>query len=83
MLRTLRTGMNRRTNGQDAQAAGSDGPLTERLGPAPPLSDGPRAEERFAEIAGALPAALREGPARSLLLALADHSPFLWSLAAR
>ncbi|GEO97997.1 bifunctional [glutamine synthetase] adenylyltransferase/[glutamine synthetase]-adenylyl-L-tyrosine phosphorylase [Methylobacterium haplocladii] len=58
-------------------------PLSARLGAAPPLSDPDEAEERFSTIAEALPATLRTGRPRDLLLALADHSTFLWTLASR
>ncbi|GJE54249.1 MULTISPECIES: bifunctional [glutamine synthetase] adenylyltransferase/[glutamine synthetase]-adenylyl-L-tyrosine phosphorylase [Methylobacterium] len=57
--------------------------LIARLGAIPPPSNPDEAEARFATIAGALPASLRTGPARDLLLTLADHSTFLWGLAAR
>ncbi|GJE26347.1 bifunctional [glutamine synthetase] adenylyltransferase/[glutamine synthetase]-adenylyl-L-tyrosine phosphorylase [Methylobacterium organophilum] len=57
--------------------------LRRHLGAAPPLSDPGQAEARFAEIAPDLPAALRKGAAKDLLLALADHSPFLWGLCLR
>ena len=65
--------------GRDCQ----DEALAARVVRAPPLSDRAGAEARFAEIADALPRCLREGLPRDLLLALADHSPFLWGLAAR
>ncbi|WP_232630929.1 bifunctional [glutamine synthetase] adenylyltransferase/[glutamine synthetase]-adenylyl-L-tyrosine phosphorylase [Methylobacterium sp. Leaf118] len=74
--------MTRRENGQNAQA-GDDRSLIDGLGAAPPLANPAAAESRWAEIAEALPEPLRAGPARALLLALADHSPFLWSLALR
>ena len=61
----------------------SDTALSARLSAAPVLSDSAQAEERFAEIAEALPTRLRKGRPKDLLLGLADHSPFLWSLAAR
>ena len=57
--------------------------LSGRIAAAPPLSDPKAAAARFEEIAGDLPAPLRKGPARDLVLALADHSPFLWGLATR
>ncbi|MFG5120804.1 bifunctional [glutamine synthetase] adenylyltransferase/[glutamine synthetase]-adenylyl-L-tyrosine phosphorylase [Methylorubrum sp. POS3] len=75
--------MSRPENGQIAQRDGSRAPWIQCLGPMPPLSDPVAAEARLAEVAEALPAELRDGPARGLLLALAEHSPFLWSLAAR
>ena len=74
--------MSRRDGGQAARDDGT-APLIERLGQAPPLSDPDAARARVAEIAAALPATLRGGAAGDLLAALADHSPFLWSLAAR
>ncbi|MEH3117187.1 MAG: bifunctional [glutamine synthetase] adenylyltransferase/[glutamine synthetase]-adenylyl-L-tyrosine phosphorylase [Methylorubrum populi] len=74
--------MGRYVDEQSARGGGT-GPLAERLGQAPPLSEPDAARDRVEEIAEALPAALREGPALDLLAALADHSPFLWSLAAR
>lgn len=74
--------MSRRESGQDPQHR-DDAPLAECLGRAPPLSNPEAAEARLAEIAGSLPADLRAGSTRDLLLGLADHSPFLWSLAAR
>ncbi|MEE7456654.1 bifunctional [glutamate--ammonia ligase]-adenylyl-L-tyrosine phosphorylase/[glutamate--ammonia-ligase] adenylyltransferase [Methylorubrum populi] len=74
--------MSRRDGGQAARDDGT-APLFERLGQAPPLSDPDAARARVAEIAAALPATLCEGAAGDLLAALADHSPFLWSLAAR
>ncbi|MFF8801376.1 MULTISPECIES: bifunctional [glutamine synthetase] adenylyltransferase/[glutamine synthetase]-adenylyl-L-tyrosine phosphorylase [unclassified Methylobacterium] len=74
--------MSRRDGGQAARDE-SNAPLIERLGQAPPLSDPDAARARVAETAAALPATLRGGAAGDLLAALADHSPFLWSLAAR
>lgn len=74
--------MGRRHDGQIARDDGT-APLIARLGQAPPLSNPEAAQARVDEIADALPAALREGPARDLLAALADHSTFLWSLASR
>ena len=74
--------MSRRDGGQAARDE-SNAPLIERLGQAPPLSDANAARARVAEIAETLPATLRGGAAGDLLAALADHSPFLWSLAAR
>ena len=61
-------------------------PLWRRLRTAPQLSDARRAESRLAEFlatpAGAELQSLAEEPCvRALLLALADHSPFLWRLA--
>ncbi len=61
-------------------------PLWRRLRTAPQLSDTPRAESRLAEFLstpmGAQLQSLAEEPCvRALLLALADHSPFLWRLA--
>ncbi|MCP1556972.1 UNVERIFIED_ORG: glutamate-ammonia-ligase adenylyltransferase [Methylobacterium sp. SuP10 SLI 274] len=74
--------MGRRHDGQIARDDGTV-PLIARLGQAPPLSNPEAAQARLDEIADALPNALREGPARDLLAALADHSTFLWSLASR
>ncbi len=74
--------MGRRNDGQAARDDGT-APLIARMGQAPPLSDAEAARARFEEIADALPPALREGAARDLLTALADHSTFLWSLASR
>lgn len=74
--------MSRRESGQAARADGT-APLIERLERVPPLSSPEAARARVAEIAGALPAAARQGTVDDLLAALADHSPFLWSLAAR
>jgi [glutamine synthetase] adenylyltransferase / [glutamine synthetase]-adenylyl-L-tyrosine phosphorylase len=65
-------------------------PLAARLTKAPPAADPRRAETRLAELlervraepaADDLPAHVDGGPLRDLLLALADHSPFLWQLA--
>ncbi|MEA1831967.1 bifunctional [glutamine synthetase] adenylyltransferase/[glutamine synthetase]-adenylyl-L-tyrosine phosphorylase [Methylobacterium durans] len=61
----------------------AQGTLAERLGAAPPLSDPARAEARLADIADALPKRHLTGAVRAHLLALADHSPFLWQLASR
>ena len=60
-------------------------PLWRRLRTAPRLSDAPRAESHLAEFlstpARAGLQSLAEEPyVRALLLALADHSPFLWRL---
>lgn len=74
--------MTKRKDGQTAHG-GDTAPLIGRLRQAPPLSDPQAARARLAEIADALPADLREGPGAALLTALADHSAFLWSLAAR
>ncbi|MBD8906120.1 bifunctional [glutamine synthetase] adenylyltransferase/[glutamine synthetase]-adenylyl-L-tyrosine phosphorylase [Methylorubrum zatmanii] len=73
--------MGRRDKGQIAHDGTAS--LIQRLVQAPPLSDPETARRRLGEIADALPEALREGPAADLLLALADHSTFLWSLASR
>ncbi|GJD48772.1 Bifunctional glutamine synthetase [Methylobacterium crusticola] len=69
------------------------GPLLARLRTAPLLSDPDRARDRLDDLLAlldarperaSLAAALRQdGAARALLLGLADHSPFLWGLAAR
>ena len=74
--------MGRRNDGQTARGDGT-APLIARLGHPPPLSNPEAAWARVDEIADALPSALREGAARDLLAALADHSTFLWSLASR
>jgi len=58
--------------------------LAERLTDAPCLAAPARAKRRFAALldaAGAFTAELSEEPARSLLMGIADHSPYLWSLA--
>src|SRR5215212_7924769 len=64
--------------------------LSDRIATAPPLADAKRAEARLAELierAGskpepaALPPLLGEGHFRDLIVALADHSPFLWQTA--
>ncbi len=57
--------------------------LQARLTAAPVLADPEGAAARLAEIAPSLPDPLLSGPARDLLLGLADHSPFLWGIAAR
>ena len=57
--------------------------LQARLTAAPVLADPEGAAARLAEIAPNLPDPLLSGPARDLLLGLADHSPFLWGIAAR
>ncbi|WP_279359571.1 bifunctional [glutamine synthetase] adenylyltransferase/[glutamine synthetase]-adenylyl-L-tyrosine phosphorylase [Methylobacterium indicum] len=63
------------------------GPLAARLAQAPRLAEPERARSRLADLLGAAPdlAPLigEDGPTRDLLLGLADHSPFLWGLAAR
>src|SRR5687767_8075016 len=64
--------------------------LLERLAKAPVVADPDRAAARLADLrdrlredpaCGALVAPLEDGPLRQLLLAIADHSPFLWRLA--
>lgn len=57
------------------------GSLRSRLTRAPVLSDPVRAEARLADVA--FPAEFLDTPLRALLLGLADHSPFLWTLIAR
>ncbi len=63
------------------------GPLSARLTAAPRLAEPERAQGRLADLLAEAPdlapIASGEGPARDLLLGLADHSPFLWGLAAR
>ncbi|SEP19216.1 glutamate-ammonia-ligase adenylyltransferase [Methylobacterium sp. ap11] len=63
------------------------GSLSARLARAPRLADPERAHSRvadlLAEAPGLAPLIGEGGPARDLLLGLADHSPFLWWLAAR
>ena len=63
------------------------GSLSARLARAPRLADPERAHSRvadlLAEAPGLAPLIGEGGPARGLLLGLADHSPFLWGLAAR
>lgn len=63
------------------------GPLSGRLTAAPRLAEPERAQARLADLLTEAPdlAPLlgEDGPARDLLLGLADHSPFLWGLAAR
>ncbi len=64
----------------------ADLPLCWRLRAAPRLYDGSRARSRLAEFlampGGAELQSLANAPGvRALLLALADHSPFLWQLA--
>ncbi|MCE4224139.1 bifunctional [glutamine synthetase] adenylyltransferase/[glutamine synthetase]-adenylyl-L-tyrosine phosphorylase [Methylobacterium sp. C25] len=61
----------------------SENGLIARLVGTPPLSDPGEAEKLVSEIADALPAKLRKGPAHDLLLTIADHSTFLWGLASR
>src|SRR5215211_2497125 len=65
--------------------------LLARLAKAPPLAEPRRAKARLADLverarerpdAAALLPHLEDGPLRDLLLAIADHSPFLWQLAA-
>src|SRR5215217_7867181 len=65
--------------------------LLARVAKAPPLAEPRRAKARFTELvervrerpdAAALLPHLENGPLRDLLLAVADHSPFLWQLAA-
>ncbi|AWB20021.1 bifunctional glutamine-synthetase adenylyltransferase/deadenyltransferase [Methylobacterium currus] len=63
------------------------GPLAARLTRAPRLAEPDRAQARLsdllAEAPDLAPLLAEGGPARDLLLGLADHSPFLWGLAAR
>ncbi|CAO4180056.1 bifunctional [glutamine synthetase] adenylyltransferase/[glutamine synthetase]-adenylyl-L-tyrosine phosphorylase [Methylorubrum populi] len=73
--------MGRRDKGHIAQDGTAS--LIERLGQAPRLSNPDAARQRLGDIADSLPDSLREGPAADLLMALADHSTFLWSLASR
>jgi [glutamine synthetase] adenylyltransferase / [glutamine synthetase]-adenylyl-L-tyrosine phosphorylase len=63
--------------------------LLSRLTQAPPVADARRAKTQLADFVGrvrdepeaaALLPHLEDGPFRDLLLALADHSPFLWRL---
>jgi glutamate-ammonia-ligase adenylyltransferase len=63
--------------------------LVSRLTQAPPIADARRAKAQLADLVGrvrdepeaaALLSHLEGGPLRDLLLALADHSPFLWRL---
>jgi glutamate-ammonia-ligase adenylyltransferase len=61
----------------------------DRLTQAPPLADARRAKKKLTDLAerareseaAALLSLLGQGRLRDLLLALADHSPFLWQLA--
>src|SRR4051794_31605949 len=64
--------------------------LHSRITQAPPLTEPKRAKAHLADLmerakaepqAAALLALLEQGLFRDLLLALADHSPFLWQLA--
>jgi glutamate-ammonia-ligase adenylyltransferase len=73
-----------------SSSAQRSGTLLERILHAPPLADREQAQARLAELsarAGQEPGAqdlaahLRAGPLRDLLLAVAEHSPFLWRLA--
>ncbi|MGF3027876.1 bifunctional [glutamine synthetase] adenylyltransferase/[glutamine synthetase]-adenylyl-L-tyrosine phosphorylase [Methylobacterium aquaticum] len=61
--------------------------LAARLTSAPRLAEPERAQTRLsdllAEAPDLAPVLGEDGPARDLLLGLADHSPFLWGLAAR
>lgn len=64
-----------------------DLPLWRRINTAPHLSDARRAEVRLAELLTTPNGAELQNLAghthiRALLLAIADHSPFLWRLAA-
>lgn len=68
----------------------TQGSLAERVTRAPPLADARSARTKLADLverldadpdAAALGPLLVEGPFRDLVLALADHSPFLWRLA--
>jgi glutamate-ammonia-ligase adenylyltransferase len=64
--------------------------LADRLRAAPPLADPSRAGGKLADLieraegepeAAPLLPLLQDGPFRDLILAIADHSPFLWGLA--
>jgi [glutamine synthetase] adenylyltransferase / [glutamine synthetase]-adenylyl-L-tyrosine phosphorylase len=77
-------------NERTSSSAQQRGTLLERVAQAPPLGDAERAHARVAELserAQQEPAVqtlleqVRAGPFRDLLLAIADHSPFLWRLA--
>jgi [glutamine synthetase] adenylyltransferase / [glutamine synthetase]-adenylyl-L-tyrosine phosphorylase len=63
--------------------------LAHRIAAAPPLSDKRRAEARLNDLlsdangAALAPLLAEHDTARALLLALADHSPFLWGLVTR
>ncbi|MGU3541074.1 bifunctional [glutamine synthetase] adenylyltransferase/[glutamine synthetase]-adenylyl-L-tyrosine phosphorylase [Methylobacterium sp. A54F] len=57
--------------------------LRARLAAAPVLADPEAAAGRLAELEAARPGIAGDPPTRSLLLGLADHSPFLWGLAFR
>jgi glutamate-ammonia-ligase adenylyltransferase len=60
-----------------------DGTLRERLQPRLLTGEDPLAGERVAEIAGAFAPGFLTPPLRTLLMGLAEHSPFLWSIVAR
>src|ERR671916_3322713 len=64
--------------------------LAERIASPPPLADAKRAQAKLADLLAraketpgseALLPYLEKGSFRDLLLAIADHSPFLWQLA--
>ncbi|SFG90206.1 bifunctional [glutamine synthetase] adenylyltransferase/[glutamine synthetase]-adenylyl-L-tyrosine phosphorylase [Methylobacterium gossipiicola] len=57
--------------------------LRERLRRAPPLGDPEAAARRLADIEAAFPTGFLDPSLRRLLLALAEHSPFLWPIVAR
>jgi len=59
------------------------GRFRDRLRQAPPLVDPQAAAARLADIEPAFPVGFLDAPLRSLLLALAEHSPFLWPIVAR
>jgi [glutamine synthetase] adenylyltransferase / [glutamine synthetase]-adenylyl-L-tyrosine phosphorylase len=70
----------------DAAPSPGGAPLWQRIRTAPQLSDARRAESRLAEFLARPEGAEMQTLAgrsnvRALLLALADHSPFLWRLA--
>ncbi|MDP4025730.1 bifunctional [glutamine synthetase] adenylyltransferase/[glutamine synthetase]-adenylyl-L-tyrosine phosphorylase [Methylobacterium sp. NEAU 140] len=60
-----------------------DGALRERLQPRIHPTPSPLAEARLAEIEAAFAPGLLTPPLRTLLLGLADHSPFLWQAIVR
>ncbi len=59
------------------------GSLRNRLRRAPPLVDPAAAAERLADVAATFPDGFLDAPLRALVLALAEHSPFLWQAVAR
>src|SRR5829696_1281261 len=79
-------------NAVTEQPALTEGPgsLASRVAQVPPLADTRRAQDKLADLVGraeeapgsrALLPYLERGAFRDLVLALADHSPFLWQLA--